>query len=124
MQALEMKLLSLPPSSFAISNPRQNKQYFRFQIPGCKTKIHTSSLQTFHCPERLSWSPWRRVFWSKKDHRINVCGLRCELQLTSGDLTWTFSLQELRPFPTAFGGGDETLLWTDSPGCNRPLPGM
>lgn len=32
------------------------------------------------------------------------------VQPTSGDLTWTFSLQELSPFPTAFGGGDGMLL--------------
>lgn len=44
------------------------------------------------------------------DHRTDVCGLRHELPPTSGDLTWTFSLQELSPFPTAFGGGDGMLL--------------
>lgn len=54
----------------------------------------------------------KKSFLIKERSQTDVCkiSLKDEHQPTSGDLTWTFSLQELKPFPTAFGDGNGMLL--------------
>lgn len=121
MQALEMKLLSLP-----------SQIHLRLKI---KREEIISDLKHLPAGKYINGADFPLGFqkyyqglpkgeFSDQGKIPGLIAVRDELPPTSGDLTWTFSLQELRPFPTAFGGRDGMLLGTDSPGCNRPLPGI
>lgn len=121
MEALEVKLLSLPPLIHLCLKPKREEIISDLKdLPAGKHINSTDFPLDF---QKHYWGRPKEEF-SDQGKIPGLMFVKGELPPTSGDLTWTFSLQELRPFPTAFGGGDGMLLWTDSPGCNRPLPGI
>lgn len=107
MQALETKLLSLSPQIHLCLKPKREGIISELKHLPAGKYINSTD---FPLDFQKYYQGVPKEEFSDQGKIPGLMSVRNELPPTSGDLTWTFSLQELRPFPTAFGGGDGMLL--------------